>query len=238
MNKKSKIWSYPKDKLQEVVNDCQSLIEIIKKLELEHIDYKALKNALLKLNINFSHIPLGLGANKNKKFSSKEKFSIENIFIENSTYFRGGVKKRLLENKLLEYRCAECGLSDNWNNKKLVLQLDHINGVPNDHRIENLRFLCPNCHSQTENFAGRASRKETFGKPLHKLKDKKCPNCNALICDVAERCGNCRIRTKINWPSIIEIENMLKEMPMTAVAKKLGVSDNAVKKHIRSKKKT
>jgi len=240
MNKKSSIWYLEKDHLQKITNESKSLTEILKKLEknCNKTSFSTLKRVLLQLKINYSHIPVGINSNKNRKFLTKN-ISLTEVLVENSSYKRGSIKKRLIEEGYFIYKCVECGLKNEWNNKKLVLQLDHINGIPNDNRIENLRFLCPNCHSQTPTFAGRASRKETFGKPSHKLKDKKCPNCNVLICDVAERCGNCRIRPKkINWPPFVEIEDMLKEMPMTAVAKKLGVSDNAVKKHIRSKKKT
>ncbi len=67
---------------------------------------------------------------------------------------RGTVKKRLIEAGILKNVCEECGLSE-WRGKRLAIQIDHRNGVRDDHRIENLRMLCPNCHSQTETFAGR-----------------------------------------------------------------------------------
>ena len=72
--------------------------------------------------------------------------------VKNSSYtnfFR--LKKRIINENLIEYKCSICGI-ENWNNKPIVLQLDHINGNNRDNRIENLRFLCPNCHSQTETF--------------------------------------------------------------------------------------
>lgn len=58
-----------------------------------------------------------------------------------------------------EYKCETCGLGDAWNNKKITLQVDHINGVSYDHRPENLRFLCPNCHSQTDTFCWKNVKK-------------------------------------------------------------------------------
>ena len=57
-------------------------------------------------------------------------------------------------------RCAACGVGPEWNERPLVLHVDHINGDYCDCRPENLRFLCPNCHSQTSNFAGRGKRPE------------------------------------------------------------------------------
>lgn len=64
------------------------------------------------------------------------------------------IKHRLVTEGLLEEKCSECGLTE-WRGKKLCVQLDHINGINTDNRLENLRMLCPNCHSQTETFGTR-----------------------------------------------------------------------------------
>jgi 5-methylcytosine-specific restriction endonuclease McrA len=63
-------------------------------------------------------------------------------------------KAKLLREGHLANRCLECGISQ-WRGKPLGIQIDHINGINSDWRIENLRMLCPNCHSQTDTFAGR-----------------------------------------------------------------------------------
>jgi transcriptional regulator with XRE-family HTH domain len=70
---------------------------------------------------------------------------------------RTHLKQRLVRLGLLEDACAECGITE-WRGKPLALCLHHINGVNDDNRLENLAVLCPNCHSQTENFAGRNRR--------------------------------------------------------------------------------
>ena len=67
---------------------------------------------------------------------------------------RYNLKWRLIRAGILENRCSACGL-DTWRGKPLGIQIDHINGKRNDNRIENLRMLCPNCHSQTDTFAGK-----------------------------------------------------------------------------------
>jgi 5-methylcytosine-specific restriction endonuclease McrA len=67
---------------------------------------------------------------------------------------RVSIKRRLLQAGILENRCSECGLSD-WNGKPLAVQIDHVNGIKDDWRLDNLRMLCPNCHSQTPTFGGR-----------------------------------------------------------------------------------
>jgi 5-methylcytosine-specific restriction endonuclease McrA len=67
---------------------------------------------------------------------------------------RAHVKKRLMGAGPLKNQCSECGISV-WRERPLSMHLDHINGIRDDHRIENLRMLCPNCHSQTETYGGR-----------------------------------------------------------------------------------
>lgn len=80
--------------------------------------------------------------------------SVEQIFVENSTLPNERIKDRALKEQLLVYKCYECSLVE-WNGKVIVLELDHINGNNKDHRLENLRLLCPNCHSQTSTFRGK-----------------------------------------------------------------------------------
>ena len=87
--------------------------------------------------------------------SKARAFLDEDVFVENSTYARHNIKRRIIQKNLLEYKCSECDLEDNWNGKPLSLQLDHINGVNNDHRLSNLRFLCPNCHTQQDTYAAK-----------------------------------------------------------------------------------
>jgi 5-methylcytosine-specific restriction endonuclease McrA len=94
------------------------------------------------------------------------KYSNDEVFVEHSFYARHHIKKRIIQDKLLEYKCEKCGNNGKHNNMPLSLQLDHRNGKSEDNRLENLRFLCPNCHSQTDTYAGKGSR----GKRSKKLR--------------------------------------------------------------------
>ncbi len=80
------------------------------------------------------------------------------FFCENSICLQQKLKSIVKNNKLIFYECYICKNLGFHLNKPLNLQLDHINGISNDNRLENLRWLCPNCHSQTENYAGRNRR--------------------------------------------------------------------------------
>jgi 5-methylcytosine-specific restriction endonuclease McrA len=76
------------------------------------------------------------------------------VFVANSPYTNSsGVVRRLL-GMGWSYTCHECGVA-NWRGRRLTLHLEHINGIHNDHRLLNLRFLCPNCHSQTSTYGNR-----------------------------------------------------------------------------------
>ena len=77
------------------------------------------------------------------------------VLVESSTYANTGqLKRRLVASGLLRDACYECGITE-WRGRRLAPQLDHVNGVGDDHRLEILRRLCPNCHSQTATYCGR-----------------------------------------------------------------------------------
>lgn len=156
------------------------------------------------------------------------KLDLVDILVENSTYPRVHLKRQLIENHIIDNKCSECFVSGTWNNKPLSLQLDHINGVNNDNRIDNLRLLCPNCHSQTS----------TFSRRNIKVKHK-CLNCGVKISKKYTRCKKCScvengIKSRKFEITKEELINLIKQHPMTKVGEILGVSDNAVRKRCRT----
>jgi len=229
--KRSLLWhKYNDEEFRELVKKSQTYSDILRDHGMSNKggNCNTLKKRIAKLGVNDDHIAKGHSSNKGKKFISK-KIPLNKILVENSTYNRGHLKNRIIEEKLIDYKCQKCGITNKWEGSELVLVLDHINGVSNDHRLKNLRFLCPNCNSQTKTFAGRSKRKryycEQCGKEKSYKHSKKCKSCAAK--DLEKR----KVQ---NRPSKEELAEMIDTMSWLAIGKKYGVSDNAIRKWARS----
>jgi len=133
------------------LSECKTDVLRNLKVSTRSGNFQTLEKYCKKFSIDLS----GLIYKANRGNRWQEEKSDEEIFTINSTYTRTNLKKRILKRKLIEYKCAKCNNVGKWNGLKLSLQLDHINGINDDNRLENLRFLCPNCHSQTETFGSK-----------------------------------------------------------------------------------
>jgi 5-methylcytosine-specific restriction endonuclease McrA len=233
------IWTTSHEELQRILDTSNTISEILTRFNLHPLagNRKSLKLRLKQENFNLDNF------NENHKnymkiirgnLSKSNSKSIEDILVESSSFSSSEVKKKLLKFNLLEYKCSLCGLEDIWNGKKISLQLDHINGINNDNRLENLRLLCPNCHSQTETFSGK-----------HRKILKKCKDCKKQIGTKSTRCSSCASKHRQKDNSCMsykkkfeitkeELINLITQYPMTKVGEILGVSDNAVRKRCKS----
>lgn len=98
------------------------------------------------------------------------------VFVENSTYARHLIKKRILQENMIPYVCAICDIGPVWNGLPMPLILDHKNGINNDNRLVNLRFVCSNCDSQLDTYKSRnRKRKVNSGGPEPCLENKWDP---------------------------------------------------------------
>jgi hypothetical protein len=85
---------------------------------------------------------------------------LSEVMIENSSFNRGHLKRRLYQEGLKQPRCELCGQGERWNGARMSLILDHINGVADDNRLENLRIVCPNCAATLDTHCGKQNRLE------------------------------------------------------------------------------
>jgi Zn finger protein HypA/HybF involved in hydrogenase expression len=145
--------------LVAAVRSSHSYAEVIKQLNLTQSGsmHRRIKNEIRKLQLDIGHFT-GQLWNKGKTALDDAriftKYDTE-IFVENSQYSKSYIRKLVLQKKFIDYKCAVCSNDGQWLDKKLSLQLDHINGNSQDQSLENLRFLCPNCHSQTDTYCAK-----------------------------------------------------------------------------------
>jgi ribosomal protein S27AE len=168
---------------------------------------------------------------------------LSKVLTEGSTYSRSNLKRRLYEEELKEPKCEQCGQGELWRGKPMSMILDHINGVRDDNRLENLQIVCPNCAATLDTHCGRA---KTSPPPL-----RNCRRCGDLFrakhrtqsycsraCgtrwDRSRLRGRPRPRTrKVARPPYEQLIAEIKATSYCAVGRKYGVSDNAVRKWVR-----
>jgi hypothetical protein len=160
------------------------------------------------------------------------------ILVEGSNYNRAHLKERMFREGMKARNCELCGQGEDWNGRRMSLILDHINGVGNDNRLHNLRIVCPNCAATLDTHCGRVSRAERL---------RVCDLCGKeYVANYAEQrfcsphCGSRYDRglprpetRKVDRPPYARLKREVAAMGWSAVGRRYGVSDNAVRKWVR-----
>lgn len=213
------------DKLfTKAVEENISIAGVIKSLNRAVVgsNYRFVKQNVARLKLDTSHWKGQAhgSSNQNKKLKP------EQALKKNSMHDTSVIKKVVLRNNILPLKCSVCDLEGYWMGKPIVLRLDHINGDNRDHRISNLRFLCPNCDSQTETYCGKNKKKP-------KVRTKWISRKSLGLSPISSK-------HKIEWLPLKTLLFKLKNQSFRSLARELGVSDNAIRKHIKNelKKKT
>jgi len=142
--------------LKEAVKSSKSYRQVLNKLGLKEAggNYQQVKKYIKEYNFDTKHF-LGKVWNKGLRGMGKPRLPLESILVKNSNYQSFKLKKRLFVAGIKKQECEECRWAKRNSDGYLPLELDHVNGNHRDNRLENLRVLCPNCHSLKSNHRGR-----------------------------------------------------------------------------------
>ena len=151
----NKIYKLSDEQFVELLKKSSTISEVLFKLGYtvkgNSWGYSQVKRRMDDLNLDYSIFKGKSSVIKTSRLNNVKK---EDILKENCKHQRTVLRRYVIKNNLIPYKCAICGCTE-WQGKTLSLELDHINGINNDNRLENLRFLCPNCHSQTSTYGSR-----------------------------------------------------------------------------------
>lgn len=213
---------YDKENLEKIVSESYSIAECLRKLGIEPVggNYKTFYRYKNEYDLDTSHFKNLCYENLKKSKNEKDinAYLKENIYVKPSVLL-----KKLIKFNLKEYKCECCGITE-WNGENITLQLHHIDGNSYNNTLENLKILCPNCHSQTDNFCGKNIKKNEL----------KCENCGKKLKwknknGLCSKCYHEKTR-KVERPSKEMLFELLKENSFSKVGRMYGVSDNMIKK--------
>lgn len=213
-------YKYSKESIEPIVITSKSFKEVLEKMFLRAAggNYQIIKNYIKKYGIDITHFETA-SERMLKKGKQKIVTPLSEVMVEHSKYGRTELKRRLYKEGLKKRECELCGQGELWKGKKMSLILDHINGVYNDNRMINLRIVCPNCNATLDTHCGKHNRKK---EKIIKIKTQQKPKI---------------ITRKFKRPSLQQLQNEVAAFGYSGTGRKYGVSDNSIRKWIKSYEK-
>jgi hypothetical protein len=165
---------------------------------------------------------------------------LDEVLRTGRPFSRGALKRRLYDEGYKDRRCEDCGQGELWRGRQMALILDHVNGVPDDNRLQNLRILCPNCAATLDTHCGRNARAaprpcEFCGTAMSSPAARRF--CSRQCAGAARRGRDYAARPasrKVERPPVEVLIEQVAQLGWSATGRLHGVSDNAVRKWMRA----
>lgn len=209
-------------------------------IEYDGINYRLYRSILKYHDI----IPTYKNRGCNQE-NNEYKYLEEWLKNQNNHVKTHAIKKKLFIENIKRKKCELCGI-ETWNGKDAPLELHHVDGNKHNVSVENFQILCPNCHAQTDTYKSKNSKRSIEKKRICKMNvlEKKqgrqrqmhyCVDCGKELKSGKIRCVACSevAQRKVLRPSYEELLQEIKETSYTAVGKRFGVTDNAIRKWIK-----
>ncbi len=225
LRRKSKLWNVPREELESAIENSFSFSDLAKKMGVSYNCINTLEKIASSFSISTEHFKTK--AEILKEAGQKRSIKPKEYLVTGRSFNTTRQKDSLINAGLLKEECAECGLGPEWQGKHIALHLDHIDGDRLNNTLDNLRILCPNCHSQTSSYAGKNLKRT-------KVFLRYCIQCNKKI-NYKKNCPDCyptrkeKVR-KVERPTLDFLNQLIQTYSYTEIGRRYGVSDNAVRK--------
>jgi hypothetical protein len=230
---------YTEEEVRDAVSNSPSVSAALRRLGLRSGggNPRTLKRHIAHYGVSTDHFNPNWALRGGRQPPAKP---LDEVLVENSSYHRGALKRRLYDSGLKARVCELCGQDELWRGQTMALILDHINGVGNDNRIENLQIVCPNCAATLDTHCGRRSKIERLPRAcLHCQAEFRPKYGSQRYCSQA--CGTHSKGShapkpesrKVERPPYAVLVQETQALGFSAVGRKYGVSDNAVRKWMR-----
>ncbi|HEX3317209.1 MAG TPA: hypothetical protein VHR88_04275 [Solirubrobacteraceae bacterium] len=201
-------------------------------------NHRTLKLVAARLGVSTAHFDPH-AAQRDALLAASRPIPLERILIQGSTYNRSNLKRRLYRAGLKERACELCGQGEVWRGRPMSLIIDHVNGEATDNRLENLRIVCPNCAATLETHCGKALRRPRTARMCRGCGQMFVPEQRATrycshTCYAATKVGVAQPeRRLVARPPLAQLLGEIEASSWSAVGRKYGVTDNAVRKWVR-----